>query len=103
MCEIKCGVLFVCVYVFLCVCGGGDDLCATCGLNKPALTSWVFFPRLIIVFSQTTALLIKCQQPDTVSAQSCMCELTVAVTTLREEKHKALRPKTYSEKRVNFH
>jgi hypothetical protein len=35
---------------------------------------------------------VKCQQHDTIGAQSCMCELTVAVTTSREEKHKALRP-----------
>jgi len=40
---------------------------------------------------------------DTVEAQSFVCELTVVVATSREEKHKAVGPKTYSEKRVNCH
>jgi len=35
-----------------------------------------------------------------VGAQSFVCELTVVLPTLREEKKKSLRPKEYSEKRI---
>jgi len=40
---------------------------------------------------------------DTAGAQCCMCELTAAVTASMEEKHKAVRSKTYSVKRVKCH
>jgi hypothetical protein len=53
--------------------------------------------RLAHVFSQRTELLIKKIATDTVRAKSSMCELTVEKKKKREEEHKALLPKTYSE------
>ena len=95
MCVRACACARACV----CVC----ECSVTSVLSKRALIFWGFPANTRIFTNDCSTELRKCQQHDTVGAQSCMCELTVAVTTSREEKHTAVGPKTYSEKRVKCH